>query len=50
VTDSDLEAHDVITIYNGRAEIENPIKEGKKTLSDGTKRVAIASQPIRQGF
>ena len=32
VTNSKLEAHKVITIYNGRAEIENRIKEGKNTL------------------
>jgi hypothetical protein len=32
VTNSNLEAHKVITIYNGRAEIENRIKEGKNTL------------------
>jgi hypothetical protein len=32
VTNSYLEAHKVITIYNGRAEIENRIKEGKNTL------------------
>jgi len=28
VTNSNLEAEQVITIYNGRAEIENRIKEG----------------------
>jgi hypothetical protein len=32
VTNSNLAAHKVITTYNGRAEIENRIKEGKKTL------------------
>ena len=32
VTNSSLEAHKVITTYNGRAEIENRIKEGKNTL------------------
>ena len=32
VTNSNIEAHKVITIYNGRAEIENRIKEGKNTL------------------
>ncbi len=32
VTNSNLEAHKVITVYNGRAEIENRIKEGKNTL------------------
>jgi len=32
VTNSKLEAQRVITIYNGRAEIENRIKEGKNTL------------------
>jgi hypothetical protein len=32
VTNSHLDAHKVITIYNGRAEIENRIKEGKNTL------------------
>jgi hypothetical protein len=32
VTNSHLEAERVITIYNGRAEIENRIKEGKNTL------------------
>jgi len=32
VTNSKLEAQQVITIYNGRAEIENRIKEGKNTL------------------
>jgi len=32
VTNSNLEAHKVITVYNGRAEIENGIKEGKNTL------------------
>ncbi len=32
MTNSNLEAHKVITIYNGRAEIENRIKEGKNTL------------------
>ena len=32
VTNLNLEAHKVITIYNGRAEIENRIKEGKNTL------------------
>ena len=32
VTNSSLEAHTVVTIYNGRAEIENRIKEGKNTL------------------
>src|SRR5208283_5284614 len=31
-TNSQLEAEQVITIYNGRAEIENWIKEGKNTL------------------
>ena len=29
---SNIEAHKVVTIYNGRAEIENRIKEGKNTL------------------
>jgi hypothetical protein len=32
VTNSSLGANKVITIYNGRAEIENRIKEGKNTL------------------
>jgi hypothetical protein len=32
VTNSNLEAEQVITIYNGRAEIGNRIKEGKNTL------------------
>jgi hypothetical protein len=32
VTNSHLEAERVIAIYNGRAEIENRIKEGKNTL------------------
>jgi hypothetical protein len=32
VTNSNFEAEQVITIYNGRAEIENRIKEGKNTL------------------
>ena len=32
VTNSYLEAHNVITIHNGRAEIENRIKEVKNTL------------------
>jgi len=32
VTNSNLEAHKVITTYNGRGEIENRIKEGKNTL------------------
>jgi hypothetical protein len=32
VTNSNLEAEQVITIYNSRAEIENRIKEGKNTL------------------
>jgi hypothetical protein len=32
VTNSNLEAEQVITIYNGRAEIENRIKDGKNTL------------------
>jgi hypothetical protein len=32
VTNSNLEAHKVITIYNGRSETENRIKEGKNTL------------------
>jgi hypothetical protein len=32
VTNSSLAAHKVITICNGRAEIENRIKEGKNTL------------------
>ena len=32
VTNSNLEAHNLVTIYNGRAEIENRIKEGKNTL------------------
>ncbi|MGO9021980.1 MAG: transposase [Syntrophobacteraceae bacterium] len=32
VTNSNLQAEQVITIYNGRAEIENRIKEGKNTL------------------
>jgi len=32
VTNSGTEAEKVITIYNGRAEIENRIKEGKNTL------------------
>jgi hypothetical protein len=32
VTNSNTEAKRIITIYNGRAEIENRIKEGKKTL------------------
>jgi hypothetical protein len=32
VTNSNIEAHTVVTIYNGRAEIENRIKEGKNTL------------------
>jgi len=49
LTNSNLEAQQVITIYNGRAEIVNRIKEGKST-SDGTRRVAIASQLNKQGF
>ena len=32
VINSNLEVHTVITIYNGRDEIENRIKEGKNTL------------------
>ena len=32
VTNSSLEADRVITVYNGRAKIENWIKEGKYTL------------------
>jgi len=32
VTDSKPVVHKVITIYNGRAEIENWIKESKNTL------------------
>ena len=32
VTNSSIAAKKVITIYNGRAEIENRIKEGKNTL------------------
>jgi len=32
VTNSNLEAEQVIIIYNSRAEIENRIKEGKNTL------------------
>ena len=32
VTNSNIEAHKVVTIYNGRAEIESRIKEGKNTL------------------
>jgi hypothetical protein len=32
VTNSSLEANRVVTIYNGRAEIESRIKEGKNTL------------------
>jgi len=32
VTNSNREAEQVIMIYNGRAEIENRIKEGKNTL------------------
>ena len=32
MTNSNLEAEHVITVYNGRAEIENRIKEGKNTL------------------
>jgi hypothetical protein len=32
VTNSKLEAEQVITVYKGRAEIENRIKEGKNTL------------------
>jgi hypothetical protein len=32
VTNSNIEAQRVITVYNGRAEIENRIKEGKNTL------------------
>ena len=32
VTNSNMEAQRVITVYNGRAEIENRIKEGKNTL------------------
>jgi hypothetical protein len=32
VTNSNLEAYKIVTIYNGRAEIENRIKEGKNTL------------------
>ena len=32
VTNSNMEAQRVITVYNGRAEIENKIKEGKNSL------------------
>ena len=32
ISPSHLEAEQVVTIYNGRAEIENRIKEGKNTL------------------
>jgi hypothetical protein len=32
VTNSHIEAEQVITTYNGRGEIENRIKEGKNTL------------------
>jgi len=32
VTNSNMEARRVIAVYNGRAEIENRIKEGKNTL------------------
>ena len=32
VTSSTLSAKEVVTIYNGRANVENRIKEGKNTL------------------
>jgi hypothetical protein len=40
VTNSHLEAHKVVTIYNGRAEIENRIKEGKNTLRRDKRNLA----------
>ncbi len=48
VTNSYFEAHKVITIYNGRAEIENRIKEGKNTLRwDKTSRHRFAANQAR---
>jgi hypothetical protein len=32
VTNPNIEAHKVVTIYNRRADIESRIKEGKNTL------------------
>jgi hypothetical protein len=48
VTNSNLEAEMVITVYNGRAAIENRIKEGKNTLRWDKTNLAergVCSQP-----
>jgi hypothetical protein len=48
VTNSNLAAHKVITTYNGRAEIENRIKEGQNTLRwDKTSRHRFAANQER---
>lgn len=48
VTNSNLAAHKVTTTYNGRAEIENRIKEGKNTLRwDKTSCHRFASNQAR---
>jgi hypothetical protein len=48
VTNSRLEAEDVIQVYNGRAEIENRIKEGKNTLRwDKTSCQSFAANKAR---
>jgi hypothetical protein len=48
VTNSRLDAEDVIQVYNGRAEIENRIKEGKNTLRwDKTSCQSFAANKAR---
>ena len=48
VTKSNIEARKVVTIYSGRAEIENRIKEGKNTLGrDKTSRYRFAANQAR---
>jgi hypothetical protein len=48
VTNSSLETHKAITVYNGRAEIENQIKEGNNTLRwDKTSCQRFASNQVR---
>lgn len=48
VTNSRLPSAKVVKVYNGRAEIENRIKEGKNTLR-WEKPVARGSRPTRPG-
>jgi len=48
VNNSRLTAGKVIRVYNGRAEIENRIKEGKIPYA-GTKPVDRGSRPTKPG-